>query len=173
MAEMTCAIPADQLLALVQSLESTRTVDESVARYARHDAQRFVGFALHHARSSSKIPWSASVGTRPEDLTHSSPVWAYSPNLERPGTSACKDGSLFCQTGTPALHLNWDGAQVRLCDISRRPSVCGSPPPPIRRMLSRPRGRCRGTRPPALRRTSSPMSPRGTASGSCPRPAPS
>src|SRR3990172_11246935 len=113
MAEMTCAIPADQLLALVQSLESTRTVDESVARYARHDAQRFVVFALHHARSSSKIPWSASVGTRPEDLTHSSPVWAYSPNLDRPGTSARKDGSLL---------IRWSYVRVP-----------PRPPPPLRR----------------------------------------
>jgi uncharacterized protein (DUF169 family) len=40
-AEMACAIPADQLATLVQSLESTRAIDESVARYARQDAQRF------------------------------------------------------------------------------------------------------------------------------------
>lgn len=40
-AEMTCAIPASRLSTLVQSLESTRAVDERVARYAAQDAHRF------------------------------------------------------------------------------------------------------------------------------------
>lgn len=40
-AEMTCAIPASRLPELVQSLEATRAIDESVARYAREDARRF------------------------------------------------------------------------------------------------------------------------------------
>jgi uncharacterized protein (DUF169 family) len=40
-AEMTCAIPAVQLPALVQALEATRAIEKSVATYARQDAQRF------------------------------------------------------------------------------------------------------------------------------------
>lgn len=39
--EMTCAIPAGQLESVVQALETTQSIDASVARYARQDAQRF------------------------------------------------------------------------------------------------------------------------------------
>ena len=41
--EMTCAIPAGQLRAVIRSLESTVLADTTVAAYASDDATRFVG----------------------------------------------------------------------------------------------------------------------------------
>ena len=74
-----------------------------------------------------KILWSASVGSRPGDLTRCSPFGAYSPNLERPGRSAQKRGSLLIRwswvripPGPPApLRSQW--LKTRALDLLHVP----------------------------------------------------
>jgi hypothetical protein len=41
--EMTCALPAPALEALVGSIENTAATDSVVAKYAAEDARRFAG----------------------------------------------------------------------------------------------------------------------------------